>query len=59
MMDFASPSDRLNHFWFVFEQLVDREIASDNKSLMLERESSSFDFSCAAVMVHPDLEIVT
>jgi len=59
MMYLTPSANWFDHLWFVFEEFLYRLIACDNKSLMLERDGASLDFSCACVMVHPYLEIVT
>ncbi len=48
-----------DHFWSVFEQVLDRVIASDNKSLISEIDMSSLCLSFTRVQVQPYLEIVT
>lgn len=42
----------------VLEQLVDGVVGRDHEQLMLEVNSTSFDFACAGVSVCPNLNVV-
>ena len=55
--DLAASLNGLDHFFSILlVELLNRVVAGNYKVSVHKRDGSSFGFSCANVMVHPDLE---
>lgn len=49
-----SSKQRFNEFWLVSKQFLNGEVRGDNDDIVLKRDSSSLDLSCAWVSICPN-----